>query len=615
MKKTTTTMNFVPGVSISLEDLFSKYSHITFTGVVAMQKALGFEKVRRLGMRKGVLSDYKKEYESMKWQYGSVVPIESFIESCITLSETAARTIWIITHTSPADPFPEIPNELLCEIYVRRLMRGFQIDNSSIDSISNGNVACKKTALIWKMRDFKIFDDKKINSIVDRLCIELDDDYIILKSLHDEELALIDTLKSLVDTQINKLNTVSFDKFMPNSAQLDALRPNCCLLPIFGPPGSGKTTVAGYAYNAFTYKSKNAIVCAPTHAAKDRLNQKDNIRDILHEINDGEVKTLDSLYYTIFSKKRKDVKYIDTVLIIDECSMIGNNSYSKLRSIINRINPKAVIFLGDADQLPPVRQPGSLVKLLSHFNVTKKLVKCERTSSKDIVNYYKKVLSDKTIQNEFSDGILKINDTVLENINDAVEEFTKTFNKNDINSVVACFENKYVDKINCEILKRLLTDNVIKHNIDESDINEVCEGIRSESKETRDNAIFSLLCKGLRIIVCNNNDPLVKNGEIGMITNVKHFGSYATIEMNNKAFNLSLTNASTDIKPFYASTIHKLQGTEFDNVFYVKGDNDNVALAYTACSRAKSLLKVFSTPYLELNACWNILTLQDFIKE
>lgn len=99
-----------------------------------------------------------------------------------------------------------------------------------------------------------------------------------------------------------------------------------------------------------------------------------------------------------------------------------------------------------------------------------------------------------------------------------------------------------------------------------------------------------------RILFLKNNKVLdVSNGDFGTVISTSASHLAVKLDRTNKIIDLSLKNYS-DIKYGYAATVHKSQGTTFDNVFvYASGNCWNRFLSYVALSRHKHHVAMYSS--------------------
>lgn len=256
-----------------------------------------------------------------------------------------------------------------------------------------------------------------------------------------------------------------------------------------GSAGTGKTSIITYLifagwFNVYPVsQSPKYIIAAPTNKAKDVLmNKYNSIKNKVIELinSDLEIKS-EFTNYLIQSKSlelvqfktlsqvlginsqiNKDGKqeftkgnifriqkrfakkeYANTIIVIDECSMIDNDSFKLVQQI-----PKPVIFMGDPCQLPPVNEDFSNVFALPDFD--SKLgfyMLTEVMRSKDLItnccNYMRDIILgvDKNNTNINLDNIYKkyvVPDPKNKNIKYYIKDPKKWFSK----YVTRCLKDK-----------------------------------------------------------------------------------------------------------------------------------------------------------------------------
>jgi ATP-dependent exoDNAse (exonuclease V) alpha subunit len=628
------------GNAISLETLFDKFDYVTFAGVTTLQRT-EISECYRLGFTKGAFDEFKSEYNALTYQFGKDISIKTFITNVHDISETQAKTLWVITNTTESVKFPEMPTDLLLEIYLKRLMSGLMVSIDSnvfeISGIKNGNVACMRSVLECELSRMcsnktnkRYFTDEEIKNKIDYLTTNQnfkDPNYIALTSSYHSELKLVELLNSYnapLDSKIkfNKRPVFDIQKFNPTEKQKIAINKNSQLNCVFGAPGTGKTACAGEIAYRLIGDTERAIVIAPTHAAKDRLNQKTNITKILHQVQDGSVSTIDSMYYKLRSKKTENESFFGCVLIVDEISMIGNQFYYKLEYIIKRVKPISIILLGDDNQLPPVLQIGSLPALIRNIDNYVVLDECKRTNSIDLIKYYTELMNTKSLDNQFNGDFVVKTYTVQESRKMATTLFIENSVK-PFDSIIATYKKENVRIANAITICKLLKKGIIKNDIE--DIDELFKSLISTDKDIAIDARAQVLLNGVQVIITTNKFLECKNGEYGIIKSSRRdtYGQYKiTIEMSTTNKTIEIAVGEKDlinhIDLFYASTVHKLQGTEFDNVYFIGSEStnyfDNVALAYTACSRSKGYLKVFTSGEIKLAPRHDIKVLNYYLR-
>jgi GTPase SAR1 family protein len=150
---------------------------------------------------------------------------------------------------------------------------------------------------------------------------------------------------------------------------------------IIGFAGTGKSTLVSKIIENI-YQGYNIAVTSPTHKANAVL------RDMLVNVgltkDDALVSTIHSFLglKLVYEKSRQVLKHdpqsknstaMVDVLFVDECSMISEEMYQHIMSQIHRVR-RAIIFIGDSCQLPPVETEGTnnVTKLSPTFDITLK---------------------------------------------------------------------------------------------------------------------------------------------------------------------------------------------------------------------------------------------------
>ena len=102
---------------------------------------------------------------------------------------------------------------------------------------------------------------------------------------------------------------------------------------LIGGAGTGKSFVTANIIDQLILNDKEVAILAPTHKAKEALQQK---------LNTGTVRTIHSFVHK--------PEYCDAI-VIDESGML---STSLLHSLLKNYTGQQLIFIGDKNQLPPV---------------------------------------------------------------------------------------------------------------------------------------------------------------------------------------------------------------------------------------------------------------------
>jgi Putative ATPase (DUF699). len=153
-------------------------------------------------------------------------------------------------------------------------------------------------------------------------------------------------------------------------------RSECVLV---GYAGTGKTTLVAEIVDSL-HKGYNIAVTSPTHKANSVI-RKMLIQNVGLGAADAQVSTIHSFLglKLVYEKNRQVLKHdpqsknstsMVDVLIVDECSMISEELYQHIVDQMFRVR-RAIIFVGDSCQLPPVEAEGTIgeSKLSPTFDV------------------------------------------------------------------------------------------------------------------------------------------------------------------------------------------------------------------------------------------------------
>jgi len=399
-----------------------------------------------------------------------------------------------------------------------------------------------------------------------------------------------------------------------------------------GAAGTGKTYLLTSLIRYFS-SSSFVTVTAPTHKALSVIEQ-----EFFHQKTKNIVfKTLHSflnikLVQDYLSGKEsyqvnKNARFSKTdILVIDESSMVGEELFKYIKDALVQQRAKAILFVGDPFQLLPINHDKNIVftDIINGYKLTEIVRQAKDSYIINIATQIRNII--KTRQNtELVDFFFSNKDIGIEyfyNIEDFHNDFCKnTFWENE-NKVIASFTNKNVDK----------------HN----------ETLRSRYWVEQKKEKYSNFFVGERLIlqesyITNKNDMLLNNQEIILSYAHKEFlediGIYIwnckdrnqnqifivdpqdriryqkflddTVDKINLAPSLNRQQMWKDffsfkhsfalVKPPYASTIHKLQGSTFETVYVDITDilsskhlsyEDLYRLMYVAITRASLHLKI-----------------------
>lgn len=143
---------------------------------------------------------------------------------------------------------------------------------------------------------------------------------------------------------------------------------------IVGYAGTGKSTLVSEIVKQLCY-GYNIIATSPTHKANQVLRGMLSTAGV--DEDDADVMTIHSFLglKLVYEKNKQVLKHdpksknstmMTDILFVDECSMISQGLFDHLITQMHRVR-RAVIFIGDSCQLPPVEENTSNNKLSPTF--------------------------------------------------------------------------------------------------------------------------------------------------------------------------------------------------------------------------------------------------------
>lgn len=438
---------------------------------------------------------------------------------------------------------------------------------------------------------------KYINDLViGKYIYIINDNRYYLNTYYLDELYIATSLIKINNRSKNKINKfdeliknlerdyqIDYDKEQENAIK-SALTNNITI--ITGGPGTGKTTIINGILRMYKYinklsntvMEKNVCLLAPTGRAAKRMSDACNFPS----------STIHRLLKWNLDTKEFGVNEYNTVnydlIIIDEVSMVDTELFASLLKGIN-LNVHLVL-VGDDSQLPSV-SPGNILRDLIDSDIFKhvKLNKIYRQSNNSYIPILAKEIKDKKITNK-----------LLEKHDDYnfLECSSKDIHKI-IQKVISMSLDKGLDEMNVEILAPMY------YGINGIDnLNSILQDLFNPSSPNLNevkigNVIYRENDKVINLV--NNIDNNIFNGDIGYIVNIdsKSNEEFMSIDYYGNIVNLKREDINT-IKHAYVMSIHKAQGSEFDNVIMIiTNDYKRMLynrLLYTGVSRAKKSLVI-----------------------
>ena len=409
------------------------------------------------------------------------------------------------------------------------------------------------------------------------------------------------------------------DDFQFEPEQLEAIYRGCGLkrrelFIITGPPGTGKSTIVNCIVNYKLERESCIAIMAPTGLAQKNLKNSCKYASVYDATKKIIFSTLHRALNCTFmqgskdaigdksekekeKEKEKEIKFEPDILIVDEASMIDLDLFYKLLKACKRFNC-SLILIGDVNQLPPIG-PGipfeSIIKS-KLFNTTKLVnIKRQDGNLKEIVE---KLNRSSGVHYSDFDGECSvfIEAKTSDEIEKAVTQiYSKEMSRDpnaDIHTMCAQRKNgvfhlnpviqKLKNKGGSELFVKKYEDGH-QHAFHEGDLVMRTENDYKDENNVRVNGDIGTIHES-RI-------KAKKNGR-----DVWEYVYTVKYSSTDEEINISVEDVRDSFVPFYASSVHKMQGLQKSTiVFIVSRDhyfcltNENSKkLVYTAISRCKA---------------------------
>lgn len=478
------------------------------------------------------------------------------------------------------------------------------------------------------------------------------------KDQYEQRKAEIENFKDFILEEISKKEDVSNygDEEKPDWQAIAAIQGVLNNLSIItGGPGTGKTTTVAKVLGLLKKtndENLSVALAAPTGKAAVRMKEslldsvkKFNGLDISDIVEDAVPKTLHRLLGTKFNspffKHNRSNPLPFDIVIVDECSMVSVAMFSKL---LDAIGPNTrLILLGDSDQLASV-DAGSLFG-----DICKSQELTENKFTRDNLDWMNSLLQSDRHTNQVFDKpnnflnqhLIRLKKTWRYDQSSKMGQFTKAVIKGktkklkevielpddgklsiDFEYTKNFFENfikkytSYINEIDIEKALKKMNDCRVLCAIKQTDqgIYEVNKRIQNYLKNlykvNNESKLFNpsseLYHNQLIMVTRNQPDLSLFNGDVGIVRGEKdklkvYFPSAdKELEKTEKKY--------IEVNPWFieqwetvfAMTIHKSQGSEFNEVFVIlpkKTENRILTreLLYTGITRAKNHACIQST--------------------
>jgi exodeoxyribonuclease V alpha subunit len=411
------------------------------------------------------------------------------------------------------------------------------------------------------------------------------------------------------------------------------------LFILCGYAGTGKSTISKLILDFYAkyVGRQNIITTAFTGMASKRIKDTSGYDGkTIHSLLEFDGKTKK------FKKNEKN-KLPQKVILIDEASMINLSlMYYLLKAIEDN---SIVIMVGDDAQLPPIGEGNIFTDLLARNDIPKvKLTKIFRQSEDSVITHFANLIRKGQIPpikayHHYKDMFVVIkNPKITKNMDEKTKEEIKEKFYLDIRNSMLNDIKKV--KSNLDYIQAITDIQIItpqkKGLLGTDALNEILQEILNPNpkKEVKIRG-FKLKLYDKVIHLKNENMPIIPldddldeedaldikeiekrkearvfNGSVGIVIDINEENEEFIVDYGIYKVIYNFDHYKDIIDLGYALTIHKTQGSQFRYVFLPILNNSyimlNNKLLYTAITRTKEKLFLYTQPFALKRACTNI---------
>ena len=372
--------------------------------------------------------------------------------------------------------------------------------------------------------------------------------------------------------------------------------------------GTGKTTIAENIHNY-----SDSYIIAPTNAAVERLRDK-----FMTSSNKDKFHTVHKLLYgepdPITGEFVKPKLPHNSTIILDEASMLDKKILNDITTLAKENNTK-VIFLGDSFQLEPVGENPHLFNKFNFKGWKTELREVKRQDNEilEVATHLRNVKKPEIIKTESDD--FKVTDSFTNELKEDI--------KNDNSYVVLTTTNNSRIRINNYIRKEKFgerSDNIIN---DGEKLISIANVINKNSQQFEiknptilEEFTFQHDNKTYKAVNIEYEDKDGVKKEVLLIPGYDKASLYTQQLIKNEMFasnpnfvqvdnNNKKRWVGGDIAVYgYATTIHKSQGNEWNNVYitlpWMSNNWNKGKMIYTAITRGKNKVRLSKNDYIKV---------------
>lgn len=424
--------------------------------------------------------------------------------------------------------------------------------------------------------------EEAVSTLSGRGVLIVDRDDVYAPPLHSAENAVAKALRRLArprgrDAERNRALAQSVASAELTETQLEAVVHSLVdgLSVLTGGPGTGKTTTIRAIVAAHARAERRVLLCAPTGRAAKRMSEATgHPASTIHRLLEWAPGT--------GRFERNEQRPVDAELVlVDEASMLD---LRLAHSLLSAIAPSShLVLVGDVDQLPPVGAGQVLRDLItSGIAPIVRLQQIFRQAQASAIVRGAYAILEGRMPEASPAGKYGSGELFLVKRRDPEEIADQLLKSHARIAEVYGLERKHEIQVLTPMRKGPLGT---------ERLNALLQRVLNPARERSETAA---LRAGDRVMQLRNDyEKDVFNGDTGEVRLVEAGMTYVTIDGRDVQYS---TDQLDSLALAYASTVHKVQGSEFPAVIVVLAAGHHVllsrALLYTAVTRAKRVVAV-----------------------